>query len=164
MIRRPAFSLVETLIAALVLSTLGLAVYEVLIQSTHGVTTDRLTEAKRHLTLDLLERFCQPATDLPAMFDRSKDPPYIRTLTLDETFQVLSIPEKEIPPLKQILQSGKVEGFTLSWTPRQKSGRGNKELALRLDALWVTPVVSGDSPGPRTESFRLSFARGRMGE
>ena len=159
---RKAFSLVETLIATAVLATLGLAVYEVLIQSTHGVTTDRLTEAKRHIVLDLLERFSQPYTDLPAMF--GDKPPFTRKLELDETFQVLHIPDADVPTLKAILVAGKVDGFTLSWTPRQKSGRGDKASALRLDTLWVTPSVAGDSPGPRTESFRISFARGTVGE
>lgn len=156
--------MVETLIASLVMATLGLAVYEVLIQSTRGVSTDRLTEAKRHMVLDLLERLCQPYTDLPALFDRSKPPPYQRKLSLTEAFGLVRIPDAEVEALKATLESGKVEGFTLTWTPRQKTGRGSKSLALRLDALWVTPVVAGDSPGPRTESFRMSFARGTVGE
>jgi prepilin-type N-terminal cleavage/methylation domain-containing protein len=157
---RRGLSLVEVLITSVVLATVGVAIYQVLSQTTRGVTTDRLTEAKRHLVLDLLERFSQPYTDLPALFAGQKSPS--RLLTLDETFQVLSIPPTEIPALKAILETGKVHGFTLTWTPRQKSGRGNADLALRLDALWCAPVVSGDSPGPRTESFRLSFGRGKV--
>lgn len=160
---RRAISLVEMLIASLVLATLGLAIYENLIQTTRGVNTDRLTEAKRHLTLDLLERFSQTYTDLPHLFQGEKAP-YIKQLTIDQTFEVLGIQDPEARTLKAILVAGKVEGFTLTWTPRQASGRGNKAAALRLDALWVQAVVAGDSPGARIESFRLSCARGQVGE
>lgn len=159
---RAGFSLVETLIATVVLAVLGLAIYEVLISSTRGVQTDRLTEAKRHIVLDLLELYSQPYSDITGVFHGQ--PTKSRKLSLDETFSVLAIPEEERPVLKSILESGKVEGFTLSWTPSQKTGRGNPDLALRLDALWCTPVVTGDSPGPRTESFRIAFARGKVVE
>lgn len=159
---RTGFSLVETLIATVVLAVLGLAIYEVLISSTRGVQTDRLTEAKRHIVLDLLELYSQPYSDITGVFHGQ--PNKSRKLGLDETFAVLAIPEEERPALKAILEAGKVEGFTLSWTPSQKTGRGNPQLALRLDALWCTPVVTGDSPGPRTESFRIAFGRGKVVE
>lgn len=151
------------LIAALVLATLGLAIYDNLIQVTRGVTADRLTEAKRHIVLDMLERFSQTYTDLPAVF-HGQPQPYAKTFTLDQTFEAIAIPASERPTLKAILESGKVEGFTLTWTPRTQSGRGAKEAALRLDALFCLAVVAGDSPGSRVESFRLSFSRGQVGE
>jgi hypothetical protein len=161
--RRSAISLVEMLIASLVLATLGLAIYENLIQTTRGVNTDRLTEAKRHIVLDLLERFSQTYTDLPHLFQDEKKP-FRKKLTVDQAFEVLGIKDPEAKTLRDILTAGKVEGFTVSWTPRQASGRGNKAAALRLDALWVQAAVAGDSPGMRVESFRLSYARGQVGE
>lgn len=159
---RRAISLVEMIIASLVLATLGLAIYENLAQATRGVAADRLTEAKRHLVLDVLERFSQTYTDLPAQFPPR--PPYRKELTIDETFELVAIPEAERPTLKAILTAGKVEGFTISWEPRMAAGRGVKELALRLDALSCLARVAGDSPGARIESFRLSFARGTVGQ
>ena len=160
---RRGISLVEMMIATLVLATLGLAIYENLVQTTRGVAADRLTEAKRHLVLDLLERYSQTYTELPALFQGEKKP-YRKELTIDQTFDIVAIPEKERATLKAILTSGKVEGFTLSWEPRMVSGRGAKEAALRLDALWCLARTAGDSPGAKVESFRLSYARGKVGE
>lgn len=164
--RLAAFSLVEVLIATLVLAVLGLAIYESAISSTRGVATDRLTEATRGICMDLLERFCQPYTDLPALFPppRAKGPPFQRELSLDETFAIVGIPDKQVPVLRSILTSGKVEGFTLSWQPRVDKGRGATPSALRLDLLAITPKVPGDSPGHRVESFRFFAARGVVGE
>lgn len=160
------FTIVEILIASLIIATLGMVIYDMAIGSTRGVTTDRLTEAQRGLVQDLLERFCQPYTDLPALFPppRQGKPPYQRELSLDETFAIVGIPEKQIATLKSILVSGKVEGFTLSWMPRVDKGRGATPAALRLDLLSITPKVAGDSPGHRVESFRFFAARGVVGE
>jgi prepilin-type N-terminal cleavage/methylation domain-containing protein len=164
--RRPGFTLVEMMIATLVLATLGMVIYDMAIGSTRGVTTDRLTEAQRGLVNDLLERFCQPYSDLPALFPapRGKGPPFHRPLSLDQTFQLIGVPEKQIPTLRSILVSGKVEGFTLTWHPRVDNGRGATPSALRLDLLSITPKVAGDSPGHRVEGFRFYAARGTVGE
>jgi hypothetical protein len=160
---RRALSLVEVIIATLVLAGLGLAIYETVISSTRGLAADRLTEAKRNLVLDLLERFCQPYTDIPALF-AGRSPPYVRQLTIDEVFDIVRMPTAERPTLKAILAAGKVEGFSLAWTPRLEAGRGTTAEALRLDALWCAPVVAGDSPGARVECFRIFQARGTVGE
>lgn len=162
--RRQAVTLLEVLIATLVLASLGMAIYESAISSTRGVTTDRLTEVTRGLCADLLERFCQPYTDVPALFPRDGKPARLRTFTVDETFTLVGVPEKEAPGLKAVLAAGKVEGFTLVWKPRIDHGRGTTASALRLDALWVSPLVAGDSPGGRVEVFRVFAARGVVGE
>lgn len=161
--KRAGFSLVEVLLAVLILGSTGAAVYELLISSTRGVAIDRLTEAKRHLICDLLERFCQPYSQVPALF-AGKGPPYVRQLSLDETFQTVAMPEEDAHELRAILTAGKVEGFSLAWTPRLEAGRGNSAAALRLDGLWCAAVTAGDSPGPRVEAFRVFAARGVAGE
>ena len=160
---RRGFSLIEGLLSILILAVTGLGVYELLIQSTRGVAVDRLTEVKRHLILDLLERYCQPYSEVPALF-HGKPPPYLRQLSLDEVFEIVAIPAAEAAELKATLVNGKDEGFSLAWTPRLEAGRGDVNGALRLDGLWCTAVVAGDSPGPRVQAFRVFAARGKAGE
>lgn len=162
--KRHAFSMVEVLLAALTIGVLGMVIYEMAIASTRGVSTDRLVEAQRHMCLDLLERFCQPTTDLPELYKGDTAKARVKTLSLDDAMKLVAIHPDEMPTLKAILTAGKVEGFTLAWTPRCDQGRGDIKSALRLDALFVTPVVSGDTPGQRVETFRLFAARGTAGE
>ena len=163
---RRGLSLVEVMIATLVIATLGLAIYELGITSTRGVAIDRLTQAERGLAQDLLEQLAQPYTGLPALFPspRGDGPAFTKTFTLDQVFAIVKIPDSEIPTLKATLTAGKVEGFSLTWRPRLENGNGGKEDALRLDYLQVIPMVAGDSPGPRIESFRVFAARGQVGE
>lgn len=159
-------TLIEVLIATLVIAGLGLAIYEGAILSTRGVGADRLKEVQRGLCMDLLERFCQPYTDVAGLYDRAKHkgPPFVRALSVDEVLETLAVDAKEAPAIKSILAAGKVDGFSLSWHPRIDAGRGPRTLALRLDALWVSPVLSGESPGARVEAFRVFAARGEVGE
>lgn len=163
---RRAFTLLEVLLATLVIAGLGLAIYEGAILSTRGIGTDRLKEIERGLCMDLLERFCQPYTDVAGLFDRAtqKTPPFVRTLTVDETLELLAIEPKQVATMKSILVSGRIEGFTVTWHPRVDEARGPRPLALRLDALWVAPLVTGESPGMNTEAFRLFAARGEVDE
>lgn len=163
---RRGFTLVEILIATLVLATLGLTIFDLATGSTRGVSTDRLTEAERGLVQDMLEQFCQPYTSIPVLFPkpRGNGPPFSRKFTLDEVMNLVQIPEPERPTLKGILTRGGVDGFTVTWWPRIDNGHGTTDDALRLDYLQVVPVVAGDSPGPRVESFRVFLARGAVGE
>ena len=163
---RAAISLLEVLIATLVLATLGLAIYELGIGSTRGVAIDRLTQAQRGLAQDLLEQLAQPYTGLPALFPtpRGDGPAYSKLFTLDQVFAIVQIPADEIPALKATLVNGKVEGFVLTWRPRLDAGRGATDDALRLDYLQVLAQVPADSPGPRVETFRVFAARGTVGE
>ena len=57
-----------------------------------------------------------------------------------------------------------MDGFSVSWHPRIDEGHGPKTMALRLDALWVSPILAGESPGARVEAFRVFAARGEVGE
>lgn len=52
------------LIAALVLGGIVLTIYQTMLSSLRGISTDRLNGAKRHLTLDLPERLCQEQSDI----------------------------------------------------------------------------------------------------
>ena len=162
--RPRAFTLVEVLIATLILAGLGLTIYEMAITSTRGVSTDRLAETERGLVQDLLERFCQPYTDIASLFPEEPKGARTRTLTLDEAIALVGVPEAEAPTLKNILVAGKVEGFTVLWQPRISQGSGTTADALRLDSLTVSPYISGDSPGPRIESFRVFAVRGELAE
>lgn len=158
---RRALTIVEVLIAMLVIAGLGMAIHDMSISQTRGVAADRLTEAKRNLTLDILERCAQPYTVVPQLFLGLSV--RRRILKLDEAFRLVGIPAEEAPALAGILTAGGVEGFTVTWEPGRTRGRGAKENALRLDVMSVIPYVSGDSPGPRVESFRVFFARGEAG-
>jgi len=165
--RRAAFTLLEVLIATLILAGLGMSIYELAITSTRGVATDRFTQVERGLVQDLLELFCQPATMLPSLFpkeSRGAGPGFSKTLTIDEVLAKLSIPAAEVPTLKATLATNKVEGFTVTWQPRIDAGHGPKTQALRLDMVTVVPVVAGDSADLRVESFRVFAARGEQGE
>jgi prepilin-type N-terminal cleavage/methylation domain-containing protein len=162
--RARAFTLIEVLIATLVLAGLGLSIYEMAISSTRGVATDRLSEVQRGLVQDLLERFCQPNTDIASMFPEQPKNFRSRTFTVDEALAIVHVEPEEAPTLKAILTAGKVEGFTLVWQPRIGQGKGSAADALRLDSLSVAPVLVGDSPGPRIESFRVFAVRGDQGE
>lgn len=161
---RRGVTLLEVLISTLVLASLGMAIYEGAISSTRGVTTDRLTELTRGLCADLLETFCQPYTNIPALFPRDAAPVRTKVFTVDEVFSMVGIPAAEAPGLKATLAAGQVDGFAITWKPRIDQGRGKSANALRLDVLWVTPQVSGDSPGGRVEVFRVFAARGGVGE
>ena len=162
--RRGAFTLVEVLIATLVLAGLGLSIYEMAITSTRGVATDRLAETERGLVQDLLERFCQPYTDIASLFPEEPKGPRTRPLTLDEALALTGIPDAEAPTLKAILTAGRVEGFTVLWQPRIGQGNGTSADALRLDSLTISPILAGDSTGPRIESFRVFAVRGEVAE
>lgn len=159
---RGGLSIVEVLIAMMVIAGLGLAIWDASISTTRGVGADRLQEAVRHVKLDILERCCQPYSVVPQLF-AGLPKPYRRVLTLDESFELIGMDAGDARTLKAILTAGGVEGFTLMWEPGRGTGKGKKALALRLDVLSVIPALKGDSPGPRVESFRVFFTRGEAG-
>src|SRR4051812_24107381 len=100
---RRGVTLLETLIATLVLASLGLAIYEGAISSTRGVGTDRLTETVRGLCADLLERFCQPYTDIPALFPRDGKDVRSKVFTLDEVFTMVAVDPKDAADVRAVL-------------------------------------------------------------
>jgi prepilin-type N-terminal cleavage/methylation domain-containing protein len=155
---RRAFTIVEVLVATVILSGVGLLVYDTLIASTRGIGIDRVTEAKRRLTLDLLERFCHPYSDIELVYPANAPSPAVRQLTLDEALDFVAVPKPSRPVLKQTLANGSVIGFTLAWSRGLVVGRGKSE-ALRLDKLWVHPVMTKQAPGPAVDSFRMFYVR-----
>jgi prepilin-type N-terminal cleavage/methylation domain-containing protein len=155
---RHGFSLIEVLVASLILAGVGLAVYDTLIASTRGIAVDRATEAKRRLVLDLLERFCHPYSDVELFFARGAPSPATRQLTVDEVLELVALPAQDRPLLKQILATASVSGFTLAWTRGLAVGTGKRD-ALRLDKLWVYPVTTKAERGPVVDSFRMFYVR-----
>lgn len=165
--RRAAFTLLEMIIATLVIAGLGIAIYDLAITSTRGVSTDRFTQVERGLVQDLLELLCQPYSRIEDLFpkqSRGPGPGFAKTLPIDQVIDMLGIPPKETPTLKSILSAAKVEGFTVTWEPRIDAGHGPKSAALRLDMVTVVPMVAGDSPDLRVQSFRVFAVRGMVGE
>jgi len=166
---RRGFSLVEIMLAVLVLAVLGLTIQGAMVSTLKGVRVDRLTEAKRHVALDLLEMLCQPYSpigSLVAVPDSDPSPlptdglplaPLTRELTVDETIQVLGIPADEGEILKKTLEAGYVRGFTLTWIRRIKPGAGDPRRTHRLDTLWVAIQVTQEHRGPRIDSFRVFY-------
>lgn len=157
---RAAVSLVEVLIAVVVLSLLSVAFYGTLVASLRGVSTDRLTEAKRFVTQDLLERFAHPSSDLVTLFPPGGTGPRERLLTLDEALSFTGLMAKAAAPVRQTLTEGGVTGFKLVWVPGVSTGPGGGPRAARLDLVWCIPALTGASPGPRVDSFRVFPERG----
>ncbi|MBI4862637.1 MAG: prepilin-type N-terminal cleavage/methylation domain-containing protein [Candidatus Riflebacteria bacterium] len=158
-------SLVEVLVAVAVLAVLVLTIYSTVVSSIRGISMDRLGEAQRHLSQDLLERFCHPYTDVAGLFPEpaaNVQAPLVstRTLTVDEAIAIAVVPQAHVSTLKAVLEAGKVSGFTLSWTRGLKLGAGDPARAMRMDKLWCFPVVAGDCAGPQVGAFRMFYVRG----
>lgn len=166
---RRGLSLIDALMAALVLGVLGLTVQSLMVSTLRGVRVDRLTEAKRHVVLDYLEWLCHPYSPIasivppptaetgPLPTSGDQLPPLTRELTVDEAVDRLAIPEKEAEVMKQILKSGHVQGFTLTWTRRIKPGAGDPSRTWRLDRLTVSTKVTREHQGPLIDSFRIFY-------
>src|SRR5204863_500699 len=85
---------------------------------------DGARQPTRGLCMDLLERFCQPYTDVPALFPGDKGQARTKTFPVDQVLELVAVPAKELPTMKAVLAAGKVEGFTMTWRPRVDQGRG----------------------------------------
>jgi type II secretory pathway pseudopilin PulG len=155
-----AFSLVEVLVAALVMAALGFSVYDAMVSTTRGIQVDRASEARRQITLDLLERFAQPYSDVHYLFPRGDAPrgPVTRELDLDQAMDAVAIPTADRPLLKSILSSGSIRGFTVVWSRGLTVGGGDK-LRLRKDRIWIHPVFTRVVPGAQSGSFRVFAVR-----
>ena len=157
---RRGFSLVEVLLSVAVLSVLAAAIYGTMMASLRGIGVDRLTEAKRHLTLDLLEVLCQPYSALPALIKDPDANAATLSLSIDDALALVGMPDDDRPRLKAIFATGQVTGFTLVWSRTLAHGDGDAAAALRLNKLWVHPILSGGQPGPAVDSFRIFYTRG----
>lgn len=155
-----AFSLVEVLVATLVMAALGFSLYDTMISTTRGVQVDRASEARRQITLDLLERFAQPYSDVQYLFPRGDAArgPVTRELDLDQAMELVAIPTGDRALLKSILVSGSIKGFTVVWHRGLTVGGGDK-LRLRKDRIWIYPVFTRVVPGAQGGSFRVFAVR-----
>lgn len=158
MSNRRAISLIEVLVALLVMAGLGVSIYDTMFSTLRGVSVDRVSQARRQMTLDLLERFAQPYSDIAHFF---RDTPRTHAeleLSIDEAMKIVAIPDSERPLLKSILQSGSVHGFTLVWHRGLAIGEGETR-RLRKDRLWVHTVFTAAQKGPQISSFRVFYVR-----
>lgn len=158
---RRAVMLVEVLLAVVVLALLAVAFYGTLVSSLKGISIDRVTEAKRFVTQDLLERFAHAETDLPTLLPPAiPGAPRERTLSLDESLAFVGLPAAASRAVRRTLADGGVTGFKLVWYPGISAGPGGGPRALRMDLLWCIPELTATSPGPRADSFRVFAQRG----
>lgn len=157
MIRR-GVSLVEVLFAVIVFSLLSIAFYGTLVSSLRGIAADRLTEAKRFVTQDLLERFCHPYSDLPAFMPAGA--PSMRDVTLDEALAWTGVPAESARQAREILRVGGVTGFTLVWEKQIDDRTSFGPRSLHLHRLTCIPKITSRSAGPRVDAFRIWSMRG----
>ena len=151
-------SLVEVLVATLIVSGLAIGVYDSLIASNRALSVDRVSEVKRRMSLDLIERFAHPYSDIELVFPKSVKTPAVKQLTIDEAMELVAVPAESRMLLKAILSGGHVVGFTLAWSRGLVIGAGKSD-QLRLDKLWVHPVVNEATPGASGASFRMFYVR-----
>jgi prepilin-type N-terminal cleavage/methylation domain-containing protein len=154
--KRAAVSLIEVLIAVTVLALLAVALYGLIASSARGIAVDRLTEAKRFVIADLLERFAQPGSDLASLI---KDSETSRELTIDEALRYTALAKEEADQVKAILTVGDVLAFQLTWM-RNVDDRGTGPRSMTLHSLRCTPVLKPDTPGPNVDSYRYWAQRG----
>jgi len=159
-IRRSGMSLVEVLVAALVMAALGFSLHDAMVSTTRGIQVDRATEARRQLTLDLLERFAQPYSDVQYLFPRTGGAPgpVTRELGIDEAMDLVAVPAADRPLLKEVLTAGSIRGFTVLWHRGLTVGSGAKH-RLRKDRIWIYPVFTRAVPGAQIGSFRVFAVR-----
>lgn len=160
-------SLVEVLIAVLVLATLGVAIQSTMVGTLQGIQIDRATEVKRHVCLDLLERFATPYSDVESLFARG-DVAKIdgkvavsRSVTVDEALAMIAVSGPEAAAIKQTLQTAGVTAFTLAWNKGLQAEGSDAPAALRMDKLWCFPVTARTQPGGSGAGFRLFCLRGK---
>lgn len=160
-------SLVEVLIAVLVLATLGVAIQSTMVGTLQGIQIDRATEVKRHVCLDLLERFATPYSDIESVFERSEVAKVdgrvalARSLTIDEALTMIAVSGPEAAAIKQTLQTAGVTAFTLAWNKGLQAEAPDAPSALRMDKLWCFPVTARAAPGGSGAGFRLFCLRGK---
>lgn len=158
--RRHGLSIVEVLLAFAVLGVLGLAVQSSMIQTVQGLQVDRESEMKRHVVLDLLERFCHPYTDIDSLFPAGATGTSTKEVTVEEALALIAMPDEEAAVSAQILKNAQITGFSLVWSKGLRVADGDPERAIRLDRLVVKPVQTGQGPGAQVTSFRVFAVRG----
>lgn len=158
---RRGLSLVEVMIALAVLGVLGIAVQSAMIQTVAGLSVDRESELKRHVVLDLLERFCHPYSDIDSLFPPGTTGTATKQITVEEALALTALPDEESAVASQILKSASISGFSLIWSKALTVAAGDPERALRLDRLVVKPVQVSQGPGATIASFRMFAVRGR---
>lgn len=156
---RRALSLAEVMIATAVLACLGVAIQTLMVNTLRGVQVDRVSEVKRNITLDLLERYSHPHSSISTLFPENAPVPATRVLTVDEVAKKIELSEVEARVAKAILASGQVTGFQLVWHRGVATSLPGSGRSLRLDRLWCYPVDNAPR-GARVNSFRVFHVRG----
>jgi hypothetical protein len=157
--RRHGLSLAEILIATLVLAGLGVAIQSLMVSTLQGVQVDRVSEVKRNITLDLLERFAHPYSTVDELFVRSVGSPATREMSVAEAITTIGMTPEDAAVAKAILATGKVTGFMLVWHRGVANSAPGSGRTLRLDRLWCHPVEA-EGRGARVNSFRVFHVRG----
>lgn len=157
---RAGLTFVEILLSIVVIALLGVAIQTTMVSTVHGVQVDRDSEIRRHVTLDLLERFCHPYSDVDSLFPAGGTNPHTRELSVDEAVSMLGMRPEEGQLTRKLLEVGGVTGFSLVWHRGVAVAPGDPAQALRLDRLWVRPVTSSAAPGAVVNSFRVFAVRG----
>jgi len=155
---RTALSLAEVLIATLVLAGLGVAVQTLMVSTLKGVQVDRVSEVKRNITLDLLERFAHPESSVATLFPPDAPVPASRELSFDEVADKLGFSESEAQTARAILAAGKVTGFKLVWHRGVSVSLPGSGRSMRLDRLWCQPIEA-EGRGAHVSSFRVFHVR-----
>lgn len=157
---RIGMGLLEAVLALFVLSVVGLAIHSGLLSTVRRVQTDRSTEAARNLTLDLLERFCQPYTDVDSLFGPEVTTGGTRRLTLEEALALVGTSRPEVTTHIKALAQGRVSGVDLIWRRGTAAHWADPDSALRLDTLEVRPAYDRPRDGPWVGGFRAFWVRG----
>lgn len=156
-----AVSLVEVLVAALVLSVVGTALYSSMTATVRTAGLDRSDEARRQVLHDLLERYAQDFSDLASLWPPGAAAPFTRTLTVDEALEATGNLPATSTTLKASLSTGQVTGFTLAYSPAISIAAGDPARAVRLDRLYAMTELAPEARGPAVVSFRLFVGRSR---
>jgi hypothetical protein len=159
---RRAVTMIEVLIAFLVIAGLGVTVQGLMVSTIQGIQIDRASEVKRNMTLDLLEKFCHPYTSLTSLFGEKPTFPATREIPVDKAIEAVGLPVEEGKVVKAILETAGVYSFSLTWQKGLEVGPGSPASALRLDQLFVRPVETKTGPGARLNSFRVFYVRSNL--
>ena len=152
-------SLVEVCLAAVVLAVAGVAIQGTMVSTLRGIEVDRAQDVVRNLTLDLLERFCHPYSDVEAVFPAQSATSSLHEINVDEALEIVAVPEADRPRLRALIAQAGLDGFSLVLERGLLPGAGDPARAGRLHLLWVRPRTI-DLSQHAAGAFRVFSLRG----